>query len=76
MNNLENSLKDCITKELEKGIIEKVISRKMEECIESAIKDMFGWNGEIKKVIEDKVKSVMIPYLESYDYSQYITNGT
>lgn len=69
---LENSIKDCISKELEKGVIEKVLSEKLEECIASAVKDMFCWSGDIKKVIEGKVKSVMIPYLENYDYSQYI----
>jgi predicted Holliday junction resolvase-like endonuclease len=71
--NLENSIKDCITKELEKGIVEKVIADKLEECISSALKDMFSWGGEVKKVIEGKVKSVMIPYLENYDYSEYIS---
>lgn len=70
--NLENSIKDCITKEIEKGVIEKVIAQKMEECVASAVKDMFSWGGEVKKVIEEKIKSVMIPYLESYDYSEYI----
>lgn len=73
MNNLENSIKDCISKELEKGIIEKVLLEQLEGCIASAVKDMFSWSGEVKKVIEEKIKSVMIPYLESYDYSKYIT---
>lgn len=73
MNNLENSIKDCISKELEKGIIEKVIAGQLEKCIEKSISDMFSWSGDIKKVIEEKVKSVMIPYLENYDYSEYIT---
>ena len=70
--NIENSIQDCISKELEKGIIEKVISEKLQECIGSAIKDMFSWNGALKNVIEEKVKSVMVPYLENYDYSEYI----
>lgn len=73
MSNLENSLKDCITKELEKGVIEKVLKEQLENCITSSLKDMFSWSGDVKKVIDDKVKSVMIPYLESYDYSKYIT---
>lgn len=73
MNNLENSIKDCITKEIEKGIIEKVIAEQLEKCIEKSISDMFSWSGDVKKVVEEKVKSVMIPYLENYDYSQYIT---
>lgn len=72
MSNLENSIKDCISKELEKGIIEKVIAEQLEKCIEKSIGDMFSWGGEVKEVVEEKVKSVMIPYLESYDYSQYI----
>jgi len=71
--NLENSLKDCISKELEKGVIEKVIAQKLEESVTKALEDMFGWNGEVKKVIESKVKAVMIPYLENYDYSKYIS---
>ncbi|MGO5058520.1 hypothetical protein ACTQ4P_12030 [Clostridium sporogenes] len=71
MNNLENSIKDCITKEIEKGIIEKVIAEQLEKCIEKSINDMFSWGGDVKKVVEEKVKSVMIPYLENYDYSQY-----
>jgi hypothetical protein len=70
--NLENNIKDCISQELEKGIVEKVIATKLEECISASLKDMFDWNGKVKKVIEDKVESVMIPYLESYDYSKYI----
>ncbi|KHO32080.1 phage protein [Clostridium tetani] len=72
MNNLENSIKDCITKEIEKGIIEKVIAEQLEKCIEKSISDMFSWGGDVKKVVEEKVKSVMIPHLENYDYSQYI----
>lgn len=70
---LENSIKDCITKELENGVIEKVIAKKLEECVSDAIRDMFGYSGTVRKVIVEKVQSVMIPYLEQYDYSEYIT---
>ena len=73
MSNLENNIKDCIANELEKGVIEKVMAQQLEKCIEKSISDMFSWGGEIKDVIESKIKSVMIPYIEKYDYSQYIT---
>lgn len=72
MSNLENSIKDCILNEIEKGIIEKVIAEQLEKCVEKSVSDMFSWGGEVKKVVEEKIKSVMIPYLESYDYSAYI----
>ena len=73
MSNLENNIKDCIANELEKGVIEKVIANQLEKCIEKSISDMFSWGGDVKKVVEEKVKSVMIPYIENYDYSKYIT---
>lgn len=73
MNNLENNIKDCIAKELEKGIIEKAISEQLESCIKESIEAMFKWNGCVKKTIEEKIKSTIVPYLESYDYSEYIT---
>ena len=71
--NLENSIKGSIEKELENGIIEKVIAKQLEKCVENAVSDMFGYGGEVKSVIQEKIKSVMIPYLENYDYSEYIT---
>ncbi|NFI04348.1 hypothetical protein FC959_08030 [Clostridium botulinum] len=69
---LENNIKDCIQKELEKGVVEKVISEKLESCVADALREMFGYGGEVKKTIQKKVESVMIPYLENYDYSEYI----
>lgn len=72
MSDLENSIKGTIEKELEKGIIEKVIAKNLEKCIENSLSNMFDCEGEIKEVIEKKIKAVMIPYLEDYDYSKYI----
>lgn len=71
--NLENSIKDIITKKLEDGTVEKLIAEQLENGIKNALKDLLGSYGDVTKIIEKQVKSVMIPYLESYDYSQYIT---
>lgn len=70
--NLEDKLNDCISNELEKGVIEKVIAAKLEECVGKAVEGLFSYSGEVRKVIEGKVKGVMIPYLENYDYSEYL----
>ncbi|OMF30927.1 hypothetical protein [Paenibacillus sp. FSL H8-0259] len=70
---LENSIKDVITKKLEDGTIEKLIAEQLENGIKNALKDLLGSYGDVTKVIEKQVKSVMIPYLENYDYSEYIT---
>lgn len=69
---LENSIKDVIAKKLEDGTVEKLIAEQLEKGVANALESMFRSYGDVTKVIEDKVKSVMIPYLESYDYSEYI----
>lgn len=70
--NLEESIKLAIENKLKDGSIEKIISEKVEKGIDKVFDDLFGWNGDCKKTIEENVKSVMVPYLEKYDYSQYI----
>ncbi|MEK4247128.1 hypothetical protein MKZ20_17665 [Psychrobacillus sp. FSL K6-2684] len=70
--NLENNIKDVISKKLEEGIVEKLIAEQLESGVKNALKDLLGSYGEVTKVIEKQIKSVMIPYLEGYDYSEYI----
>src|SRR5699024_4551037 len=71
--NLENSIKDVISKKLEDGTIENLIAEQLEKGVTHALDNIFRSYGDVTKVIEDKVKSVMVPYLENYDYSEYIT---
>ncbi|MGJ0847454.1 hypothetical protein ACR77J_12255 [Tissierella praeacuta] len=70
--NLENSIKDVIAKKLEDGTVEKLIAEELEKGIQKSLEELFGWRGDASKVIEEKIKSVMVPYLENYDYSKYI----
>ncbi|MGM1044723.1 MAG: hypothetical protein ACQEXX_01115 [Bacillota bacterium] len=70
---LENSIKDTISKKLEDGTVEKLIEQQLEKGVVNALENLFRSYGDITKIIENKVKSVMVPYLESYDYSKYIT---
>ncbi|EIW20735.1 MULTISPECIES: hypothetical protein [Pelosinus] len=70
--NLENSIKDVISKKLEDGSIEKLIEEQLEKGVKNALDHMFGSYGDVTKIIETQIKSVMIPYLEKYDYSEYL----
>ncbi|ATF13541.1 hypothetical protein A616_16625 [Brevibacillus brevis X23] len=69
---VENTIKDVITNKLEDGLVEKLIGEQLEKGINNALNSLFSSYGDVTKVIESKVKSVMIPYLESYDYTDYI----
>lgn len=70
---LENSIKDVITKKLEDGTVEKLVAEQLEKGVINALDNLFRSYGDVTKTIEEKVKSVMVPYLENYDYSNYIT---
>ncbi|WP_029517909.1 hypothetical protein [Paenibacillus polymyxa] len=69
---LENNIKDVISKKLEDGTVERLISEQLEKGVINALDNMFRPYGDVTKVIEEQVKSVMVPYIESYDYSKYI----
>lgn len=70
--NLENSIKDVISKKLEDGTVEKLVAEQLEKGVVNALDSLFRSYGDVTKVIEEKIKSVMIPYLENYNYSNYI----
>lgn len=71
--NLENSIKDVITQKLEDGTVEKLISEEFEKGIKSSLESLFRSYGSLGKIIEKQIESVIVPYLESYDYSRYVT---
>lgn len=69
---IENAIKSVITQKLEEGIIERLVAENLEKSINKALESLMGSYGDITKVIEKKIKDVMIPNLETYDYSKYL----
>lgn len=69
---IENGIKDVINQKLEEGIIEKLVSENLEKSINEALKSLMGHYGDVTKVIEEKIKSVLLSQLSGYDYSKYI----
>lgn len=49
----------------------EIVKRKFMKALESAIEDAFRW-GDAKAAIEKKVKEIMVPYIETYDFSEYL----
>lgn len=58
---------ECLTSDE----VEKVMKDKFAEALEDAVASAFRW-GDVKRTIENKVKEVMVPYIESYDFSKYL----
>lgn len=51
--------------------IEKIVKEKFAKALEDAIERAFSW-GDAKKAIESKITEVMVPYIESRDFSEYL----
>lgn len=56
---------------LASGDVEEIMRRKMHEGFESAIESAFKW-GELRRAIENRVKDVLVPYVERYDMGAYV----
>jgi hypothetical protein len=69
---LEINIKNVIDQKLSDGTIEKLVAQKFEEGVKNAIDGLFRSYGDVTKVIEEKIKSVMLDRLDKYDYSDYI----
>lgn len=69
---IENAIKDVITTKLEEGIIERLVAENLEKGINKSLESLLGSYGDVTKVIEAKIKDVMVAQLSSYDYSKYI----
>ncbi|MGX4281974.1 hypothetical protein ACWJJS_03795 [Bacillus sp. JK106] len=71
--NLETNIKDVIAKQMEEGMVEKLVAEQLEKGISKALEHLFSSYGDVTEIIKSKLKSVIVPYLENYDYSDYIT---
>ena len=58
---------ECLSEEEVKEILRK----KFKELIESSIESAFRW-GDAEKALKKKIDDVMAPYIEKYDFSEYL----
>jgi len=61
---IKNVINDPKTQELMKESIQKSITK--------AIEDSFRSYGDLNKAIENKIKEVLVPYIENYDITKHI----
>lgn len=51
--------------------VKEVVKDKFKRMMEKAVEDAFRW-GDAEKAIKSKVTEVMVPYIEKYDFSEYL----
>lgn len=51
--------------------VKEIVKDKFKRMMEKAVEDAFRW-GDAEKAIKSKVTEVMVPYIEKYDFSEYL----
>lgn len=51
--------------------VETIVREKFMKAMGDSIESAFRW-GDVKNAIEKKVKEVMVPYIENYDFTEYL----
>jgi hypothetical protein len=70
--NLEERIQQAATGLLNDGTVEKMVRNKVEKGFDEALDNLFRSYGDGTKIIEKQLKSVLVPFLEGYDYSEYV----
>lgn len=71
MANFDEDIKRITDEVLSDGTVEKIISEKIVKGFESAIDAAFRW-GDLEKVIKERVKTVLVPFIETYNMDDYL----
>lgn len=70
--NLEERITNAVVQKLSDGTVEELVKKNVESAIKKSLEDTFSWSGSGKKMIDEKVKEVIVPVIERHDFNQYI----
>ncbi len=70
---IEERINKTVNEFLKSDYIENQVENALKEATKKACDDLTGWNSPISKIINENIKDVMVPIIEKYDYSRYVT---
>ena len=70
--NLEERITNAVMEKMTDGTVEELVKKNVERAINKSLDDLFSWGGAGKKMIDEKVKEVIVPVIERHDFNQYI----
>lgn len=71
MSTFEERIAKAVTEKMNDGTVEELVSDAVTKALKSSIEEQFKWTGEAKKVIDEKVKEVMMPAIERVSLDDY-----
>lgn len=72
MSTFEERIAKAVTDKLNEGTVEELVSDAVTKALKSSIEEQFGWNGDARKVIDEKVEEVMTPAIERVSLDDYV----
>lgn len=71
---LEQVFGNALEEYVKSASFEEMMHKHMAAAFESSFKEnLDGWNAPAKKIIEEKMKAMIIPAIESYDFNRFET---
>lgn len=70
--NLEERITNAVMEKLTDGTVEELVKKNVESAINKSLDDLLSWRGAGKKMIDEKVKEVIVPVIEHHNFNQYI----
>lgn len=71
MSTFEERIAKVVADKLNDGTVEELVADAVTKALKESIDGQFRWSGEARKVIDEKVKEVMVPAIERVDLSDY-----
>lgn len=69
-------MKEELLKMLEESLssdeIQQIVKERFSKAVEDAIDHAFGYCGASRATLEKKIDEVLVPYIESYDFSEFL----
>ena len=64
MSTFEERIAKAVADKLNDGTVEELVSNAVTKALKSSIEEQFGWNGDARKIIDEKVKEAIVPAIE------------
>lgn len=72
MECFEQKTADAVNEKLNDGTVEKLVKQYIEKGISEALSAVFSWNGEGRRLIEEKLNEIIVPAIERHDFNRHL----
>lgn len=69
---VEQFIQESVTAALQGDGFQQMIQEALQKEIKKSIESCFGYGGEAKKMLDEKIKGIIIPAVERHDFNNYI----